>query len=166
MRGDAANDLIEFVGDPNVFDSGVEGVYRPEQPGAADAAASGGHDRPEELRDLPGAAPTQRQHRCTRSKDKQGEHDLMSAKGFFTDTTLCIGCKACEVACKQWNQLPDDGFFFTGMSYDNTVSARRFHLAARRVYRTAGAADADRTRRLFLAVFVRCLQTLRARRVP
>ncbi len=40
--------------------------------------------------------------------------------GFFTDTTLCIGCKACEVACKQWNQLPDDGFVFTGMSYDNT----------------------------------------------
>src|SRR5207249_723300 len=26
--------------------------------------------------------------------------------GFFTDTTLCIGCKACEVACKQWNNLP------------------------------------------------------------
>jgi len=43
-------------------------------------------------------------------------------KGFFTDTTLCIGCKACEVACKQWNQLPDDGFLFTGMSYDNTVA--------------------------------------------
>jgi formate dehydrogenase iron-sulfur subunit len=41
-------------------------------------------------------------------------------KGFFTDTTLCIGCKACEVACKQWNQLPEDGFNFTGMSYDNT----------------------------------------------
>ncbi|NMO19501.1 4Fe-4S dicluster domain-containing protein [Pyxidicoccus fallax] len=44
----------------------------------------------------------------------------MGQKGFFTDTTLCIGCKACEVACKQWNQLPDDGFHFTGMSYDNT----------------------------------------------
>jgi formate dehydrogenase iron-sulfur subunit len=42
--------------------------------------------------------------------------------GFFTDTTVCIGCKACEVACKQWNQLPDDGFVFTGMSYDNTVA--------------------------------------------
>jgi formate dehydrogenase iron-sulfur subunit len=42
-------------------------------------------------------------------------------RGFFTDTTLCIGCKACEVACKQWNQLPGDGFVFTGMSYDNTV---------------------------------------------
>ena len=44
-----------------------------------------------------------------------------TTKGFFTDATLCIGCKACEVACKQWNQLPDDGMFFTGMSYDNTV---------------------------------------------
>jgi formate dehydrogenase iron-sulfur subunit len=31
------------------------------------------------------------------------------AKGFFTDTTLCIGCKACEVACKEWNLLPEDG---------------------------------------------------------
>ena len=42
------------------------------------------------------------------------------SKGFFTDTTVCIGCKACEVACKQWNQLPSDGFVFTGMSFDNT----------------------------------------------
>src|ERR1700724_2299965 len=42
------------------------------------------------------------------------------AKGFFTDTSLCIGCKACEVACKQWNQLPADGFAMTGNSYDNT----------------------------------------------
>lgn len=47
---------------------------------------------------------------------------MATGKGFFTDTTLCIGCKACEVACKQWNQLPDDGMFFTGMSYDNTVA--------------------------------------------
>ncbi len=42
------------------------------------------------------------------------------ATGFFTDSTLCIGCKACEVACKQWNELPSDGFEFTGNSYDNT----------------------------------------------
>src|SRR6185369_16175056 len=46
----------------------------------------------------------------------------MGSKGFFTDTTICIGCKACEVACKQWNQLPEDGLSFTGMSYDNTVA--------------------------------------------
>jgi formate dehydrogenase iron-sulfur subunit len=42
------------------------------------------------------------------------------ATGFYTDTTVCIGCKACEVACKQWNQLPADGFEFSGNSYDNT----------------------------------------------
>jgi formate dehydrogenase iron-sulfur subunit len=44
------------------------------------------------------------------------------AMGFYTDTTVCIGCKACEVACKQWNQLPADGFHFSGNSYDNTGS--------------------------------------------
>jgi len=43
------------------------------------------------------------------------------ATGFYTDTTVCIGCKACEVACKQWNQLPSDGFHWTGNSYDNTA---------------------------------------------
>jgi formate dehydrogenase iron-sulfur subunit len=42
--------------------------------------------------------------------------------GFFTDTTLCIGCKACEVACKQWNSLPADNMDFLGTSYDNTRS--------------------------------------------
>jgi formate dehydrogenase iron-sulfur subunit len=40
--------------------------------------------------------------------------------GFFTDTTVCIGCKACEVACKEWNLVPDDGFVWTGESLDNT----------------------------------------------
>jgi formate dehydrogenase iron-sulfur subunit len=43
--------------------------------------------------------------------------------GFFTDTTVCIGCKACEVACKQWNDLPSDGGDFRrGGSYDSTGS--------------------------------------------
>ena len=40
--------------------------------------------------------------------------------GFFTDTTLCIGCKACEVACKEWNHVPEDGLNFLGHSYDNS----------------------------------------------
>jgi formate dehydrogenase iron-sulfur subunit len=40
--------------------------------------------------------------------------------GFYTDTTVCIGCKACEVACKQWNQIAADGLNWTGNSYDNT----------------------------------------------
>jgi formate dehydrogenase iron-sulfur subunit len=46
--------------------------------------------------------------------------------GFFTDTTICIGCKACEVACKEWNQLPARGdggahLEMSGQSYDNTL---------------------------------------------
>jgi formate dehydrogenase iron-sulfur subunit len=40
--------------------------------------------------------------------------------GFFTDTSVCIGCKACEVACKEWNLIPEDGLVWTGHSYDNT----------------------------------------------
>ena len=40
--------------------------------------------------------------------------------GFFTDTSICIGCKACEVACKEWNHVPDDIAPWTGDSYDNT----------------------------------------------
>ncbi len=49
-----------------------------------------------------------------------GYADAPPRVGFFTDTSLCIGCKACEVACKEWNHVPDDGFVFTGMSYDNS----------------------------------------------
>src|SRR5690242_2025104 len=40
--------------------------------------------------------------------------------GFFTDTTVCIGCKACEVACKEWNDVPEDGLNWLGTSYDHT----------------------------------------------
>jgi formate dehydrogenase iron-sulfur subunit len=61
---------------------------------------------------------------------------VAEAVGFFTDTTVCIGCKACQVACKQWNDLPaelkpekdswPDGtrraLPLTGESYDNTGS--------------------------------------------
>lgn len=50
------------------------------------------------------------------------------AKGFYTDTTVCIGCKACQVACHQWNELPaaDGGRTeLSGDSYDNTQ-----HLSA------------------------------------
>jgi formate dehydrogenase iron-sulfur subunit len=42
--------------------------------------------------------------------------------GFFTDTSICIGCKACEVACKEWNQVPDSPGGFSGKSYDNTLA--------------------------------------------
>ncbi len=44
----------------------------------------------------------------------------MTTTAFLTDSTLCIGCKACEVACKEWNGIADDGMNWTGLSYDNT----------------------------------------------
>ncbi len=46
---------------------------------------------------------------------RRGQH-----VGFFTDSSICIGCKACEVACKEWNHVPVDGYDFKGLSYDNT----------------------------------------------
>jgi len=46
----------------------------------------------------------------------------MTRMGFFTDTSICIGCKACEVACKEWNDVPAGGLDFLATSYDNTGS--------------------------------------------
>jgi formate dehydrogenase iron-sulfur subunit len=48
------------------------------------------------------------------------DDDKKTRVGFFTDTSVCIGCKACEVACKEWNLIPQDGQTWTGESYDNT----------------------------------------------
>ena len=50
--------------------------------------------------------------------------------GFYTDTTVCIGCKACEVACKEWNQLPSTNGgvnTLSGDSYDNTRQLDGIH---------------------------------------
>jgi formate dehydrogenase iron-sulfur subunit len=49
-----------------------------------------------------------------------GYPDAPPRMGFFTDTSVCIGCKACEVACKEWNGVPESGMDLLGMSYDNT----------------------------------------------
>jgi formate dehydrogenase iron-sulfur subunit len=49
-----------------------------------------------------------------------GYPDAPARMGFFTDTSICIGCKACEVACKEWNGVPDHGLDLLGMSFDNT----------------------------------------------
>jgi formate dehydrogenase iron-sulfur subunit len=46
----------------------------------------------------------------------------MAITAFLTDSTVCIGCKACEVACKEWNQVPSDGYAWSGLSYDNTLA--------------------------------------------
>jgi formate dehydrogenase iron-sulfur subunit len=51
-----------------------------------------------------------------------GYVDPPKRKGFFTDTSVCIGCKACEVACKEWNDVPENLFEMLGTSYDNSHS--------------------------------------------
>ncbi len=58
--------------------------------------------------------------------------DQQTRVGFFTDTSVCIGCKACEVACKEWNGVPDDPLGLTGESYDNSgaLGANRWRHVA------------------------------------
>ncbi len=52
-----------------------------------------------------------------------GWTEALPRKGFFTDTSICIGCKACEVACKEWNGVPaDGGLDLLGSSYDNSFA--------------------------------------------
>jgi formate dehydrogenase iron-sulfur subunit len=52
--------------------------------------------------------------------------------GFFTDTSICIGCKACEVACKEWNEVPAEPLGFSGESYDQSgaLGANRWRHVA------------------------------------
>lgn len=57
---------------------------------------------------------------CYSLFDRYAPCETRDVYGFFTDTSICSGCKACEVACKQWNQLKSDEIRWSGNSYDNT----------------------------------------------
>lgn len=49
-----------------------------------------------------------------------GKDDYAKTKAFLIDTTKCTGCRGCQVACKQWNQLPaEKTSFFSGEGYQN-----------------------------------------------
>jgi formate dehydrogenase iron-sulfur subunit len=78
---------------------------------------------------------------------RAGHVDHPPRVGFFTDTSVCIGCKACEVACKEWNAVPSGGLSLSGMSYDNTVglgASTWRHVAfieQSRPFEAAGGAD-------------------------
>ena len=74
-----------------------------------------------------------------RSRDRRPTATKRPRMGFFTDTSVCIGCKACEVACKEWNLIPDDGLDWTGESYDNTSALSAQLVASRRLRRAAQA---------------------------
>jgi formate dehydrogenase iron-sulfur subunit len=62
----------------------------------------------------------------------QLDSELQPRVGFFTDTSICIGCKACEVACKEWNGVPDETLGFMATSYDNSgkLGANRWRHVA------------------------------------
>lgn len=47
---------------------------------------------------------------------------MATRMSMLVDTSICIGCKGCEVACKQWNELPAEIKGFSGHSYDNTLA--------------------------------------------
>src|ERR1700753_78881 len=53
--------------------------------------------------------------------DRAGWREHPPRMGFFTDTSVCIGCQGCEVACKEWDSVPEDGANLAGRSFDNTV---------------------------------------------
>jgi formate dehydrogenase iron-sulfur subunit len=78
-----------------------------------------------DIQDRPAAGNPWWTHRLSGEEadvaEDAGHEDAPPRMGFFTDTTICIGCKACEVACKTWNAVPEDGLSLTGMSFDNTV---------------------------------------------
>ena len=136
VDGDVVNDLLGVVADPNVFiqeskvaTCDIRPGRRPPGPALLEYVAGyrqpGGHhpgdERPdrhsrgEDMRDNSFYGPLE--DPAANAGYDEGHPPRV---GFFTDTSVCIGCKACEVACKEWNMVPDDGFNLLGMSFDNT----------------------------------------------
>ena len=142
VDGDVVNDLLGVVVDPNVFiqeskvaTCDIQPGRRPRGPALLEYIAA--------YRRRAGITPKTgtrvghdaclcRPHRGDAMSDNSfygplddpagnaGYSEHPPRVGFFTDTSVCIGCKACEVACKEWNVVPDDGFNLLGMSFDNT----------------------------------------------
>ena len=128
--GDSANDLVGDLRRPERVDPGVQGVPLQRARGAprgGDDRAAGrrrldARRRPTRARRIRPSGPSAARRRPALPLRRREPGDLMPTEiaihsatptpqrmGFFTDTTTCIGCKACEVACKQWNDLPADG---------------------------------------------------------
>jgi formate dehydrogenase major subunit len=147
VTGDSANDLLGIEVDPNVFIhttkaslAAVRAGRRPRGP-ALDRLVAEYRERAGLPADRDGgtaAGDERRGLRADRGHGRAGHgHEVPEAGrpvttpagpaprrvGFFTDTSVCIGCKACEVACKEWNLVPPAGpLELTGHSYDNTGS--------------------------------------------
>ena len=120
VTGDVVNDLLGVVADPNVFIQESKVATCDVRPGPRAARGHGaawtyvGADyrrRAGDTRRSVRRGPTSAaiRIRCDDVAGRRaGTPDHPPRVGFFTDTSVCIGCKACEVACKQWNAVPDD----------------------------------------------------------
>ena len=181
--GDAANELAHLSLDPNVHiqEDKALAVRHPAGPAAARAGRCAPWSR--DYQDRAGItektgteAVTELPELTTAASDPAalaGYDDHPPRMGFFTDTSVCIGCKACEVACKEWNAVPEDGLELTGMSYDNTGrpgAATWRHVAFIEQIGRPGDATTppggQRAGRQSLADVVRRVQALHARRLP
>ena len=191
--GDAANDLLADQPRPERAHPGGQGVRRATSGPAGGRAGRGRpalvaeYRRRAGITEQTGTEPVTDGSTCRSAQRPEpgGWTSYAGAPprmGFFTDTSVCIGCKACEVACKEWNHVPEDGLTLTGMSYDNTVGLgadtwRHVAFIEQRAPATvadgAGRARRPATRpasrpaaRAALADGVRRLQALHARRLP
>src|SRR5438552_12415958 len=85
--------------------------------------------------------------------------------GFYTDTTVCIGCKACEVACHEWNQLPATAGgqrVLSGVSYDNTRALSALDWRHVKFIEQFDAADPNRTGGRWLMMSDTCKHCVQA----
>ena len=144
--GDSANDLLGLALDPNVHIGEYKAQTCDVRPGR----------RPRGPRRC---ASSSTDYRAAAPSREEERHDAERV-GFFTDTSVCIGCKACEVACKEWNDVPEDGLDFTGHSYDNTGA-----LGAD-TWRHVAFVEQDRDGAHALAHVLRRVQALHLGRVP
>ena len=145
VTGDSANELLPLVLDNNVHISEYKVATCDIRPGPAPARPGPAGAACEEYRAARGGRSDVKleTHAWPGSYGEQAKPRM----GFFTDTSVCIGCKACEVACKEWNQVPMSIQGFTGKSYDNTGRARRRHAGATSRSSSSGCPRTRRTER-------------------
>ena len=136
--GDAANDLSLDRARPERAHPGGKAFSVGIKPGRRPRGAA--------LPEFVDATMARRRAELPREREPVTEADGRHEQrvGFFTDTSVCIGCKACEVACKEWNLVPEDGLGLDRRVVRQHLRARREHLAARRLHRAERAAAARR----------------------
>ncbi len=119
VTGDSANDLSGRVPRSQRPHPGGQSVHLRHPPWAK-TSRSARSRYVERIRDGDGTKSGGAKAASAETLDRRRRSARREQVGFFTDTSVCIGCKACEVACKEWNLVPEDGLPWTGESYDNT----------------------------------------------